>query len=56
MEWPEDLKEAGYKYLIIDDLWHDGRNENGNLAISEISNFQFLYLDLAKCNNYKKKT
>ncbi len=25
------MKEAGYKYLIIDDLWHGGRDGNGNI-------------------------
>ncbi|MCF8373816.1 MAG: glycoside hydrolase family 27 protein [Bacteroidales bacterium] len=25
------MKEAGYEYLILDDLWHGGRDENGNV-------------------------
>lgn len=25
------MKEAGYEYLILDDLWHGGRDENGNI-------------------------
>ncbi len=25
------MKDAGYEYLILDDLWHGGRDENGNI-------------------------
>ena len=25
------LKEAGYEYIILDDLWHGGRDENGKI-------------------------
>lgn len=25
------MKDAGYEYIIIDDLWHGGRDESGNL-------------------------